>query len=40
MNLRLSQNDDGQLVTIVDLPGDILIVPQACLGGKVDYIYA
>ncbi|ESN91658.1 hypothetical protein HELRODRAFT_69972 [Helobdella robusta] len=35
MSLRLSTSDDGELVTVVDLPGDILIVPQACLGGKV-----
>ena len=35
MSLRLSTSDDGELVTILDLPGDLLIVPQACLGGKV-----
>lgn len=34
MGLRLSPNDQGQILTIADLPGDILIVPQATLGGK------
>ena len=36
MGLRLSFNDSRQLVTIADLPGDVLLVPQATLGGKVN----
>ena len=32
--VKLSRNDDGQLVSIIDLPGSILIIPQATLGGK------
>ena len=32
--VKLSRNDNDQLVSILDLPGSILIVPQATLGGK------
>ncbi len=35
LNTRLSENDSGKLVSVLDLPGDILIVPQATLGGRV-----
>jgi D-tyrosyl-tRNA(Tyr) deacylase len=35
LNLRLSEADDsGKLVSILELPGDILIIPQATLGGR------
>lgn len=33
-SVKLSKNETGQLVSILDLPGSILIVPQASLGGK------
>ncbi|XP_071161594.1 D-aminoacyl-tRNA deacylase 2-like isoform X1 [Mytilus galloprovincialis] len=33
LNTRLSANDEGKLVSILELPGDVLIVPQATLGG-------
>nr|XP_002129637.1 D-aminoacyl-tRNA deacylase 2-like [Ciona intestinalis] len=32
--VKLSKQDDGKLVSILDLPGDLLIVPQATLGGR------
>ena len=32
--VKLSKTDDEKLVSILDLPGSILIVPQATLGGK------
>ncbi|KAM8921764.1 D-aminoacyl-tRNA deacylase 2 [Pelodytes ibericus] len=35
LNVRLSESDSGKHVAIQELPGDILIVPQATLGGKV-----
>jgi D-tyrosyl-tRNA(Tyr) deacylase len=35
MNVRLSETDDGKRVSILELPGDVLIVPQATLGGRV-----
>jgi len=34
LNVRLSEND-SKLVSILELPGDVLIVPQATLGGRV-----
>lgn len=30
----MSTTDDGKLVSILDLPGDVLIIPQATLGGS------
>ncbi len=33
-NCKLCENGDGKLVSILDLPGDILIIPQATLGGR------
>ncbi|KAM4690256.1 D-aminoacyl-tRNA deacylase 2 [Rhinophrynus dorsalis] len=35
VNVKLSESDSGKRVSILDLPGSILIVPQATLGGKV-----
>ncbi|XP_052767609.1 D-aminoacyl-tRNA deacylase 2-like [Mya arenaria] len=35
LKARLSkQTDGGRLVSILDLPGDIMIMPQSTLGGK------
>ena len=34
LNVRLSEGD-SRLVSVLELPGDILIVPQATLGGRV-----
>ncbi|KAM4624742.1 D-aminoacyl-tRNA deacylase 2 [Polymixia lowei] len=34
LNLRLSESDSGKYVSVSDLPGSVLIVPQATLGGK------
>lgn len=34
LNLRLSESDSGKMVSVLDLPGNLLIVPQATLGGK------
>ncbi|XP_006835426.1 PREDICTED: probable D-tyrosyl-tRNA(Tyr) deacylase 2 [Chrysochloris asiatica] len=33
-NVKLSEAENGKHVSILDLPGDILIIPQATLGGK------
>ncbi|KAK8753195.1 hypothetical protein OTU49_003188, partial [Cherax quadricarinatus] len=33
-NVRLSENDAGRRVSVCDLQGDILIIPQASLGGR------
>ena len=30
----LSESDTGKLVSVLDLPGDVLIIPQATLGGN------
>ncbi|KAL3049758.1 hypothetical protein OYC64_009084 [Pagothenia borchgrevinki] len=35
LNLRLCESDSGKMVSVLDLPGSVLIVPQATLGGKV-----
>ncbi|KAG9480970.1 hypothetical protein GDO78_010302 [Eleutherodactylus coqui] len=34
LNVKLSESSSGKLVSITELPGDVLIVPQATLGGK------
>ena len=33
LGARLSESDSGKLVSVLDLPGDVLIIPQATLGG-------
>lgn len=35
LNLRLCESDSGKLVSVLELPGSLLIIPQATLGGKV-----
>ena len=32
--VRLSKTEEDKLVSVIDLPGSILIVPQATIGGK------
>lgn len=34
INVKLSETDDENHVSIIDLPGDVLVIPQATLGGK------
>ncbi|KAM9569810.1 D-aminoacyl-tRNA deacylase 2-like [Salvelinus alpinus] len=34
LNLKLCEADFGNYVSVLDLPGSVLIVPQATLGGK------
>ncbi|XP_058471728.1 D-aminoacyl-tRNA deacylase 2-like [Solea solea] len=34
LNLRLCESDSGRMVSVLELPGSLLIVPQATLGGK------
>ena len=36
LEVKLSESnaDSKKLVSILELPGDILIIPQACLGGR------
>ncbi|XP_026195781.1 D-aminoacyl-tRNA deacylase 2 [Anabas testudineus] len=34
LNLRLCESDSGKLVSVLELPGSLLIIPQATLGGK------
>ncbi|KAJ8022035.1 D-aminoacyl-tRNA deacylase 2 [Holothuria leucospilota] len=34
LNVRLCPSGNGKIVSILDLPGDVLIVPQSTLGGK------
>ncbi|XP_056915186.1 D-aminoacyl-tRNA deacylase 2 [Takifugu flavidus] len=34
LNLRLCEAESGKMVSVLELPGSLLIVPQATLGGK------
>ncbi|KAJ8044793.1 D-aminoacyl-tRNA deacylase 2 [Holothuria leucospilota] len=34
LTVRLSETGNGKFISILDLPGDVLVVPQATLGGK------
>lgn len=34
LNLRLCEAESGKMVSLLELPGSLLIVPQATLGGK------
>ena len=34
-NVRLSESNEGRRVSVTDIDGDVLLVPQATLGGKV-----
>ncbi|KAG9268130.1 D-aminoacyl-tRNA deacylase 2 [Astyanax mexicanus] len=34
LNIKLCETDAGKYTSVLDLPGNVLIVPQATLGGK------
>lgn len=34
LNLRLCESDAGKMTSVLELPGSLLIVPQATLGGR------
>ncbi|XP_072545820.1 D-aminoacyl-tRNA deacylase 2-like [Salminus brasiliensis] len=34
MNIKLCETDSGKYTSVLELPGNVLIVPQATLGGK------
>ncbi|NXT81632.1 DTD2 deacylase, partial [Zapornia atra] len=34
LNAKLSENESGEYVSVLDLPGNVLIIPQATLGGR------
>lgn len=35
LNLRVCESPSGKMVSVLELPGSVLVVPQATLGGKV-----
>lgn len=34
LNLRLCESNSGKMVSVLELPGSVLVVPQATLGGR------